>query len=87
MDFAPRAPAYGREAVKSDERPIKLFKSDIPRTFELPGEDATTRKEGGKLIIDAAPSRSLLAILEGLEPIDEDFPPINDSPPEPCTGQ
>jgi hypothetical protein len=30
-----------------------------------------------------AKSKSLLAFLDGLEPLDEDFPPIDDPSPEP----
>jgi len=55
----------------------------IPREFELPGEDAIMRKEGDRLIIEPAPPRSLLAVLATLETLDEDFPPISDSPPGP----
>jgi antitoxin VapB len=49
--------------------------------FEFPGEDAIMRKEGDKLIIEAAAPRSLLAILAGLSPLAEDFPQINDPIP------
>jgi len=69
------------------ERHVKLFKNGrnqavrIPREFELPGEDAIMRKEGGKLIIEPAPPKSLLAILATLSPLDEDFPPIEDPVP------
>jgi antitoxin VapB len=72
-------------------RHIKLFKNGrnqavrIPREFELPGEDAIIRREGDKLIIEAAPPRSLLLILSGLEPIDETFPDIDDAPPQPVS--
>ena len=71
------------------ERRVKLFKNGrnqavrIPREFELPGEDAIIRKEGNRLIIESAPPKSLLALLATLEPIEEDFPPIVDLPPEP----
>lgn len=71
------------------ERHVKLFKNGrsqavrIPREFELPGDEAIMRKEGERLIIEVAPPRSLRAILAGLEPIEEDFPPIDDPPPEP----
>jgi antitoxin VapB len=71
------------------ERHVKLFKNGrnqavrIPREFELPGEDAIMRKEGERLIIEPAPPKSLLAVLAGLEQLDEDFPPIRDLPPEP----
>jgi antitoxin VapB len=73
----------------SRERHIKLFKNGrnqavrIPREFERPGEDAIMRKEGDKLIIEPAPPKSLLAVLETLSPLDEDFPPIDDRAPDP----
>ena len=71
------------------ERHVKLFKNGrnqavrIPREFEFPGKEAVIRKEGGRLIIEPAPSKSLLAVLSTLKPLDEDFPPINDTPPTP----
>ncbi len=73
----------------SPERHVKLFKNGrnqavrIPREFELPGEDAVMRKEGGRLIIEPAPPQSLLAVLARLAPLDEDFPPIRDLPSHP----
>lgn len=72
-------------------RHVKLFKNGrnqavrIPREFELPGEDAIMRREGDKLIIEATPAKSLLAILSALEPIKESFPQIDDAPPEPVS--
>lgn len=54
----------------------------IPREFELPGDEAVMRKEGDRLIIEPAPRRSLLRILETLEPLSETFPEISDPPPE-----
>ncbi len=71
------------------ERHVKLFKNGrnqavrIPREFEFPGEEAIMRKEGERLIIEPAPPKSLLAVLSTLQPLDEDFPPINDSAPSP----
>ena len=71
------------------ERHVKLFKNGrnqavrIPREFELPGEDAVMRKDGNRLIIEPTPPKSLLAVLATLAPLDEDFPPIPDSPLEP----
>jgi antitoxin VapB len=64
------------------EQHVKLFRNGrnqavrIPREFELPGNDAIMRKEGKRLIIEAAPPKSLLAVLDRLSPIDEQFPPI-----------
>jgi antitoxin VapB len=70
------------------ERHVKLFKNGrnqavrIPREFELPGEDAMMRKEGGRLIIEAVPPQSLLAVLAALPALEEDFAPIADLPPD-----
>ena len=75
--------------VTMSERHVKLFKNGrnqavrIPREFELPGEDAIIRKEGQRLIIEAAPPRSLLAVLATLQTLDESFPLIEDPPAEP----
>jgi antitoxin VapB len=77
------------EAMMFPERHVKLFKNGrnqavrIPREFELPGEDAIMRKEGERLIIEPTPPKSLLVLLATLAPLDEEFPPITDSPPEP----
>jgi antitoxin VapB len=49
----------------------------------LPGEDATIRKEGHRLIIESVPPKSLLAVLASLPTLEEDFPPIEDRPAEP----
>ena len=70
-------------------RHVKLFKNGrnqavrIPREFELPGEDAVIHKEGQRLIIEPAPPQSLLAVLASLPTLDEEVPPIQDSPAEP----
>lgn len=68
---------------------VKLFRNGrnqavrIPRELELPGEDAVIRKEGERLVIEPAPPKSLLAVLNSLEPLEEDFPQIEELPPEP----
>lgn len=73
------------------ERHVKLFKNGrnqavrIPREFELPGEDAIMRKDGERLIIEPVTPKSLLALLATLQPLDEDFPDISDSPPDRVT--
>jgi antitoxin VapB len=77
------------EVAVIPERPVKLFRNGrnqavrIPREFELPGEDAIIRKEGERLIIEPAPPQSLLTLLATLTPLDEEFPPIRDSAPDP----
>ncbi len=71
------------------ERYVKLFRNGcnqavrIPREFELPGSEAVMRKEGDRLVIEPAPRTSLLALLASLRPIEEEFPAIDDPPPEP----
>jgi len=55
----------------------------IPREFELPGSEATIRKEGDRLVIEPAAPPSLLGWLATLEPLDEDFPQIEELPIEP----
>ena len=73
----------------STERHIRLFKNGrnqalrIPREFELPGNEAILRKEGDRLIVEPVQRRSLLALLATWEPLEEDFPELEDRPPEP----
>ena len=78
----PKPPSY-------QERHVKIFKNGrnqavrIPREFELPTEDAILRKEGERLILEPAPSGSLLKVLAKLKPLDEGIPRIDDPRPEP----
>lgn len=70
------------------ERRVRLFRNGrnqtvrIPRELELPGDEAILRKDGDRLILEPAPPVSLLAVLASLEPLDEELPPVADSPPE-----
>ena len=76
-------------------RPVRLFRNGrnqavrIPREFELPGLDATLRKEGDALILEPVRKISLLAVLKsfsasaGTVPASEALPAIADAPPEP----
>jgi len=74
----------------SASRKVKLLRNGrnqtvrIPKEFELPGEDAVMRKEGERLIIEPPP-KSLLALLATLEPIEEEFPYIEDLSPGPVS--
>ena len=72
------------------ERHVKFFRNGrnqavrIPREFELPGDGGIMRKEGDRLVIEPEEKRlSLAEILDSLEPLDEEWPEIDDSPPEP----
>jgi antitoxin VapB len=72
------------------ERRVSLFRNGrsqavrIPKEFELPGREAVIRKEDGRLIVEAVPVEDgLIALLKRSEPIDEDWPDIDDPLPEP----
>ncbi len=77
------------QKAKSSVRRVRLFKNGrnqalrIPREFEFKGEDAVIRKEGDRLIIEPIPPKSLLAVLEMLAPLKEEFPSFRDMPPNP----
>lgn len=68
------------------ERHVKLFRNGrnqalrIPREMELPGSDAVIRKEGNRLIVEPLAKPSLLTVLASLEPLDEEFPAIEELP-------
>jgi antitoxin VapB len=70
------------------ERHVRLFKNGrnqalrIPREFELPGNEAILRKEGERLIVEPVQRCSLLALLAAWEPMEEDFPEVEDRAPE-----
>lgn len=75
-----------QETRMNAERHVRLFRNGrnqavrIPREFEMAGEDAIMRKEGNRLILEPAPPKSLLAVLAGLQSLDEDFPAIEELP-------
>jgi antitoxin VapB len=64
----------------SHTRQVRLFKNGrnqavrIPVDFELPGDTALMHREGNRLVIEPVRKTGLLALLDSLEPIDEDFP-------------
>lgn len=69
------------------ERIVRLFRNGrnqalrIPRDLELPGSEAVVRKEGNRLIVEPVQKQSVLALLASWEPLDEEFPDIDDLPP------
>ena len=71
----------------SEQREVRLFRNGrnqairIPREFELPGDSATLRREGNRLIIEAVPHDPLLSFLQDCEPLEIDFPNIDDLTP------
>ncbi|SOZ18387.1 conserved hypothetical protein [Cupriavidus taiwanensis] len=73
--------------AQTDEiRHVRLFRNGrnqairIPREFELPGEEAILRREGDHLIIEPVASIPLRALLAQWEPIDLDWPEIDNLP-------
>jgi antitoxin VapB len=70
-------------------RYVKIFQNGrnqairIPREFELPGEDALMRKEGSRIIIEPVAPRSLIALLQSLPALEDDFGPIDELPTDP----
>lgn len=71
------------------ERHVRLFRNGrnqalrIPAEFELPGNEAILRKEGDRLIVEPTKRQTLLRLLATWEPLGDDFPEIEDAPPEP----
>jgi antitoxin VapB len=72
--------------VESGSRQVRLFRNNrnqairIPVEFELPGDRALIRKEGDRLIIEPVRKPGLLGLLAQWEPLDEEFPKIEDAP-------
>ncbi|SDV48551.1 antitoxin [Chitinasiproducens palmae] len=70
-------------------RHVRLFRNGrsqairIPREFEFSGAEVVVRKEGTALIIEPVQAVPLAALLAGWAPLGEDFPAIDDLPPEP----
>ena len=78
--------------MKQIERHVRLFRNGrnqalrIPREFELEGDEAIIRKEGGRLIVEPIRKGQLLSLLATLDPlditfpdVDEDLPPLDES--------
>lgn len=65
-------------------RQVRLFRNNrnqairIPVEFELPGSEATISRDGDRLIIAPIRKKGLAALLDSWEPLDEEFPEIND---------
>ena len=71
------------------ERNIRLFRNGrnqavgIPRDFELDGNEAIIRKDGKRLILEPVSAKNrLVELLKTLEPIQEEFPEMEDPPAE-----
>lgn len=73
----------------SEQRHVKLFRNGrnqavrIPVDFELPGNEAIMHRDGERLVIEPVRKRGLVAMLKTMEPVDDDFPEIDDPAPTP----
>ena len=73
----------------SDRRHVKLFKNGrnqavrIPRELELPGREAVLYRDGERLVLEPLPAASLLDLLKSWQPIDTDWPAVDDPAPRP----
>jgi antitoxin VapB len=73
----------------ADQRHVKLFRNGrnqavrIPVEFELPGDEAIMHRDGDRLVIEPVRKRGLVALLQSMKPIDENFPEIDDPVPPP----
>ncbi|ABD87140.1 antitoxin [Rhodopseudomonas palustris] len=68
----------------SDPRHVKLFRNGrnqavrIPVDFELPGDEALMHRDGDRLVIEPLRKRGLVALLQSMTPLEEEFPQIDD---------
>lgn len=74
------------------ERHVRLFRNGrnravrIPREFDSFGDEVIMRQDGERLVIEPLPKRTLadaLDYLASLPPHEDEFPEIEDFPPEP----
>lgn len=79
-----------REPLESAQRRARLFRNGrnqavrIPREFELPGEEVIVSREDDRLLIEPVrKKRNLLEVLRKLEPLDEEFPDVDEDLPPP----
>jgi len=72
--------------VEPPARHVRLFRNGanqavrIPKEFELPGQEATIRQVGNTLVITPIEARkgSLRELLDSWEPMEEDFPDVDE---------
>jgi antitoxin VapB len=67
------------------ERHVRLFRNGqnqalrIPKEFELEGNEAIIHKDGKRLIIEPVKKTTLLELLAGWTPFEDDIPEIPDT--------
>lgn len=68
----------------SGTREVRLFRNGrnqavrIPVEFEMPGHSALIHREGDRLVIEPIRKKGILALLATWEPLDEDFPDVDE---------
>jgi len=73
----------------SEQRHVRLFRNGrnqavrIPVEFELPGSEAIMHRDGDRLVIEPVRKRGLIALLQTMKPLQEEFPEIDDPAPTP----
>ena len=66
-------------------RVVRLFRNGrnqalrIPRDLEFAGDEALLRREGDRLIIEPVRKGGLLAALADMDPLEIDFPDVDES--------
>jgi antitoxin VapB len=70
-------------AAMSEQRHVRLFRNGrnqavrIPAEFE-PGHEAIMHRDGDRLVVEPIRKRGLIAILKTMQPLEEEFPEIDD---------
>ena len=71
----------------SEPRRVRLLRNGrnqavrIPVEFELPGDEAVMYRDGDRLVIEPVRKRGLVALLKTMQPVEEEFPEIDDPVP------
>lgn len=70
--------------MMTDSRVVHLFRNGrnqalrIPRDMELAATQVYVWRDGNRLVVEPLPATGLLATLKGLEPIEDDFPDVDE---------
>lgn len=73
----------------TEQRHVRIFRNGrnqavrIPVEFELQGDEAIMYRDGDRLVIEPVGRRGLIALLQTMQPFDEDIPDIDDPVPAP----
>ena len=78
---------FSEAGTVAQSRMVRLFRNGrnqavrIPREFELPGREATSRKVGGRLILEPVRRKSLLQVLAAMTTpaLGDEFPDVEET--------